>query len=108
VGRARHQIRTLPTGKAIDHDPSGCVYPNDLDFAGDRKAAGYQLQVPEGTFYLWARSPGPDDVVFCPRLAERNVLVLPGTVCEAPGHFRISLTASHNMIDRALPAFKDR
>jgi aspartate aminotransferase len=69
-------------------------------------AAGYQLQSPEGTFYLWVRSPEPDDVAFCLRLAERNVLVLPGTVCEAPGHFRISLTASRDMIERALPILR--
>jgi aspartate aminotransferase len=70
-------------------------------------AAGYQLQSPEGTFYLWVRSPEADDVAFCRRLGERNVLVLPGTVCEAPGHFRISLTASHDMIERAVPVLHE-
>jgi aspartate aminotransferase len=74
--------------------------------ASELTAAGYDLQVPEGTFYLWLRSPEPDDVAFCYRLAERKVLVLPGTVCEAPGYFRISMTASNDMIDRALPAFR--
>jgi aspartate aminotransferase len=46
----------------------------------------------------------PDDVAFSRRLADRHVLVLPGTVCEVPGYFRISLTATDDMIDRALPA----
>ena len=71
---------------------------------GELHAAGYHLRPPEGTFYLWVRSPIPDDVAFSRRLADRNVLVLPGTVCEAPGYFRISLTATDDMIDRALPA----
>ena len=70
------------------------------------RTSGYQLRVPEGTFYLWVRSPEPDDVAFCRRLADRNVLILPGTIFEVPGHFRISLTASNDMIDRALPAFR--
>jgi aspartate aminotransferase len=74
--------------------------------ASELTAAGYGLRVPEGTFYLWVRSPDADDVEFCRRLADRNVLVLPGTVCEVPGNFRISLTASNDMIDRALPAFR--
>jgi aspartate aminotransferase len=69
------------------------------------RRAGYQLRVPEGTFYLWVRSPDPDDVRFCGRLAEQSVLVLPGTTCEAPGYFRVSLTATEDMIDRALPVF---
>lgn len=74
--------------------------------AAELIAAGYRLQFPEGTFYLWARSPEPDDVAFCRRLAEDKVLVLPGSVCEATGHFRISLTASHDMIERALPVLR--
>ncbi len=74
--------------------------------ASELTAAGYDLRVPEGTFYLWVRSPDPDDLAFCRRLADQNVLVLPGTICEVPGHFRISLTASNDMIDRALPTFR--
>jgi aspartate aminotransferase len=31
--------------------------------------------------------------------------VLPGTLFETPGYFRISLTASEDMIQRALPVF---
>jgi aspartate aminotransferase len=69
-------------------------------------AMGYELHSPEGTFYLWVRSPDPDDVGFVERLAENKVLVLPGTTCESPGHFRISLTATPDMIERALPVFR--
>jgi aspartate aminotransferase len=69
-------------------------------------AAGYQLRPPEGTFYLWVRSPDPDDRAFCRRLAERQVLVLPGSIFEVPGYFRVSLTANNDMIDRALPVFR--
>jgi aspartate aminotransferase len=74
--------------------------------AGELTAAGYNLRLPEGTFYLWVRSPDPDDVAFCRSLADKHVLVLPGATCEVPGHFRISLTASQEMIDRALPVFR--
>jgi aspartate aminotransferase len=66
---------------------------------------GYQVQVPEGTFYLLPKSPWPDDVAFAELLGEHDILVLPGSVAEIPGYFRISLTASDAMIDRALPGF---
>lgn len=66
---------------------------------------GYSLHSPEGTFYLLVRSPWPDDVAFCDRLTEHNVFCLPGTVCEIPGYFRISLTANDDMIERSLPGF---
>jgi len=34
------------------------------------------------------------------------VLVLPGTTCESPGHFRISLTGTPEMIERSLPVLR--
>jgi aspartate aminotransferase len=67
--------------------------------------AGYQLTPPEGTFYLWVRSPLADDRAFANRLAGLGVFVLPGSLFELPGFFRISLTASDEMVERSLPAF---
>lgn len=70
------------------------------------RASGYQVHTPEATFYLLVRSPDPDDVAFARRLRDERVLVLPGHVFEMPGWFRISLTASDEMVDRALPVFE--
>ena len=69
-------------------------------------AMGYWVNLPEGTFYLLARSPIADDQAFTEILAEQNVFVLPGAVVELPGYFRISLTANDEMIERALPGFQ--
>ncbi len=67
---------------------------------------GYEPTFPEGTFYLMARSPDPDDLAFTDRVAELGALVLPGSIVECPGWFRISLTASDEMVDRGLEAFR--
>jgi aspartate aminotransferase len=69
------------------------------------REAGYDTTMPEGTFYVLVRSPIPDDVAFCAKLAERGTFVLPGSACELPGWFRLSLTASDAMIDRSIPVF---
>lgn len=69
------------------------------------RGMGYELQVPEGTFYLLVRSPLADDLAFAEILAEHKVFCLPGTVTELPGTFRLSLTANNDMIERALPGF---
>ena len=69
--------------------------------------AGYTLTVPEGAFYLWGAAPGGDADAFAAALAERGVFVLPGTVFDRPDHFRISLTATTAMLERALPALRD-
>jgi aspartate aminotransferase len=66
---------------------------------------GYECTMPEGTFYCMARSPIADDVAFADILARYRVLVLPGTVVEVPGWFRISLTASDQMVEDGIPRF---
>jgi aspartate aminotransferase len=69
------------------------------------REAGYEAILPEGTFYVLVRSPIPDDIAFAAKLAERGTFVLPGSTCELPGWFRLSLTASDAMIDRSVPVF---
>jgi aspartate aminotransferase len=66
---------------------------------------GYDATMPEGTFYTMARSPMEDDVAFADILARHRVLVLPGAIVEVPGWFRISLTASDDMVEAAIPRF---
>ncbi len=69
------------------------------------RAMGYETTMPEGTFYVMARSPIPDDMAFADLLASHGALVLPGTIVEVPGWFRISLTASEEMVERGLRSF---
>jgi aspartate aminotransferase len=67
------------------------------------REAGYEPSTPEGTFYVIARSPLEDDLRFFHELASRGVYVLPGSMFEMPGWFRLSLTANDDMIERAMP-----
>jgi aspartate aminotransferase len=67
---------------------------------------GYQMTKPAGAFYLWGKAPGGDALAFTAALAERGVYVMPGTLFERPGDFRISLTGTHDMIEASLPAFE--
>ena len=71
------------------------------------RAMGYETTMPEGTFYVMVRAPIDDDMAFADRLAERDVLVLPGSIVELPGWMRLSLTASDAMVDQALPVFAE-
>jgi aspartate aminotransferase len=67
---------------------------------------GYEVNVPDSTFYILAKSPTTDDTAFTETLAEHNVFVLPGRIFELPGYFRISITANDDMIDRSIPGFE--
>jgi aspartate aminotransferase len=68
---------------------------------------GYEVLPPEGTFYLWSKWPEGDPAQLWNHLADRDVFVLPGSLMNTPGYFRISLTASDEMVEHALPAFRD-
>lgn len=70
-------------------------------------AAGHAPLLPEGTFYLFARWPAGDPAAHWNRLADRDVFVMPGSILGAPDHFRISLTASDAMVDRAVEALEE-
>jgi aspartate aminotransferase len=72
---------------------------------GALREIGYETTMPEGSFYVMARAPIDDDVAFTDLLAKHRVLVLPGTIVEVPGWFRISLTATEEMVERGIPGF---
>lgn len=66
---------------------------------------GYDVCRPEGAFYLFLRTPIPDDVVFTALLAELGVLAVPGTGFGRPGYMRLSLTVPMEQVRRALAGF---
>lgn len=71
------------------------------------REVGYSVNKPEGTFYCLVQSPLADDRAFTEMLAERDVFCIPASLQGANGYFRISLTASEQMIKRALPIFAE-
>lgn len=66
---------------------------------------GLEPTHPEGTFYVLARSPDPDDLAFVDRMAAERLYILPGAILNLPGWFRISLTASDAMVEQAAERF---
>ena len=69
-------------------------------------AMGYQMVKPHGAFYLFPKSPLPDDVEFVRKAQEHNILVVPGSGFAKPGYFRMSYSVDKQMILNSLPAFK--
>jgi aspartate aminotransferase len=67
---------------------------------------GYEPLPPEGTFYLWSKWPDGSPGQLWDELADRKVFVLPGSLMHAPGYFRVSLTASDQMVERAVRVFE--
>jgi aspartate aminotransferase len=66
---------------------------------------GYEFLRPKGAFYLFPKSPIPDDIAFVKSLQEELILVVPGTGFGGPGHFRIAFCVDDDTIVRAIPGF---
>jgi aspartate aminotransferase len=67
---------------------------------------GYQVTPPEGTFYVFLRSPLADDIAFVRLLAAEGVLAVPGAGFGRGGYIRLSLTVPPEVIQRSLAAFE--
>lgn len=69
--------------------------------------AGFTVPRPDGAFYLFPKAPIEDDVAFVGELAEKLVLVVPGSGFGGPGYFRIAYCQSPEVVDGSLPVFKE-
>jgi len=67
---------------------------------------GYDFSRPAGAFYLFPRTPVPDDVTFVQALQEELILTVPGSGFGGPGHFRIAFCVADETIINAMPGFK--
>ena len=67
---------------------------------------GFEAIKPQGAFYIFPKSPDPDDVAFVKRAQQENILLVPGVGFGGPGHFRISLCCTDETIENSRPGFK--
>lgn len=74
---------------------------------GSLKEMGFSCIKPQGAFYLFVKSPEPDEKKFCDECKKHNLLVVPGSSFECPGYVRISYCVSYEQIERSLPAFRE-
>lgn len=66
---------------------------------------GYHVVAPQGTFYMFPRTLEEDDVVFCEKAKEYNLLIVPGIGFGCAGHTRISFCVPTSRIEKSLDAF---
>jgi aspartate aminotransferase len=68
--------------------------------------AGYEFNTPQGAFYLFPKSPIPDDVKFLNVLKDELILAAPGVAFGAPGYFRLSYAVPDATIEGSFGGFK--
>jgi aspartate aminotransferase len=67
---------------------------------------GYSIVKPQGTFYMFPKSPLEDDMFFVRELQEYNILAVPGRSFGTPGYFRIAYCVEDRVIEGSLAGFK--
>ena len=67
---------------------------------------GYEFNIPQGAFYLFPKSPIPDDVKFLSILKDELILAVPGVGFGAPGYFRLSYAVPDATITGSFEGFK--
>jgi len=83
------------------------VYEEKCDLLWEAlRRIGYEVVRPGGAFYLFPKSPIPDDVAFIQILKDEGILAVPGSGFGTPGHFRLSLTVPMQTIERAITGFQ--
>lgn len=66
---------------------------------------GYECTLPKGAFYLFPKSPIPDDVAFCNMALKYHLVIVNGTGFGYPGYFRLAYCVSMNTILHSKDAF---
>lgn len=94
---------------ALDYDISDFValYKQKRDLLVSELSGSFELAMPGGAFYVFAKSPEPSATAFVKKAIANNVLVIPGNIfSEQDTHFRISYAATDEIIKRGCDLLK--
>ena len=69
-------------------------------------AMGYEAPRPQGSFYVFPKTPVPDDVAFIRILETEGILAVPGAGFGRGGYMRLSLTIAREALKRSLAGFE--
>ena len=68
---------------------------------------GYQVNKPQGAFYIFPKSPIKDDVAFVHELQhEHHVLTVPGVAFGTPGYFRLVYCVDDRTLEKSMPGLE--
>lgn len=92
--------------KTIDEKVDVSIYKKNRDLLYNHLIElGFTCVKPQGAFYLFPKSPIPDDKKFCEDAKKFNLLIVPGSSFGCPGYVRLAYCVSYETIKNSLPAF---
>lgn len=67
---------------------------------------GFTCVRPEGTFYMFVKSPEPDEKKFIEAAKRHHIILVNGTTFACPGYVRLAYCVPYERIEHSLPAFR--
>lgn len=93
--------------RCVDAEVDVAAYDrNRLALYNGLTECGFQCIKPQGAFYLFVKSPIPDEKKFCESGKKYNILMVPGSSFACPGYVRLAYCVSYESIMRSLPEFR--
>lgn len=98
----------LAVAKCLDEQTDIAAYNRNREaLYNGLKDCGFECIKPQGAFYLFVKTPMPDEKEFVQRAKKYHILVVPGSSFACPGYVRIAYCVSYDTIMNSLPHFKE-
>ena len=93
--------------ECLDEKADIGFYAKNRDVLYDAlKEYGFSCIKPEGAFYMFIKSPVPDEKEFVAEAKKERILIVPGSSFACGGFVRLSYCVSHETCVNSLPGFK--
>ncbi len=97
----------LAAAKAVDDTADLSVYETNMELLyGMFRELGFQVQKPDGTFYIMPKALEEDAVAFCKKALSYDLILVPCDAFHAPGYFRVAYCIDTEKVKRSLPVFR--
>lgn len=94
-------------GRCVDETTDISLYERNLSVLYDQLTRdGYQMVKPQGTFYMFPKSPVADERIFTEAAKKYHILIVPGFTFACPGYFRLAFCVSEKTVDGSLQGFR--
>ena len=94
-------------GRCVDETTDISLYKRNLAVLYDELTRdGYQMVKPQGTCYMFPKSPVADERIFTEAAKKYHILIVPGFTFACPGYFRLAFCVSEKTVDGSLEGFR--
>lgn len=97
----------LAAAETVDDTADLSVYETNRDLLYDCFVElGFEVQKPNGTFYIMPKALEGDAAAFCQKALQYDLVFVPCEGFHAPGYFRVAYCIDTEKVERSLPAIR--